>query len=64
MQNYKHVAIPIDTNSKLSVNVRDLMDDMSTYQSLVGALQYLILTKSYILYVIQQVYLFIHALRE
>jgi hypothetical protein len=55
------IATPIDTRSKLSANDGVPFHDPVLYRSLVGALQYLTLTRPDIAYTVQQICLFMHA---
>ena len=52
--------MPIDSKSKLSTTDGPPVVDPSEYRSIVGALQYLTLTRPDLAYVVQQVYLFMH----
>lgn len=52
MTSSKPSATPVDTKHKLSTSVDTPYDDPTLYQSLVGALQYLIFTRPYISYVV------------
>jgi hypothetical protein len=54
---------PIDTNGKLSSDSGSPLNttDASDYRSLVGALQYLTMTRPDLQYVVQQACLFMHA---
>jgi hypothetical protein len=61
MLNYKPAATPVDTKSKLSATDGSLATDASFYRSIVGALQYLTLTRPELQYVVQQVCLHMHA---
>jgi hypothetical protein len=58
-------ATPVDTQAKLSATAGDPLSssDSSDYRSLVGALQYLTLTRPDLAYAVQQVCLFMHAPR-
>lgn len=53
-------ATPVDTASKLSAASGPPIDDPTSFRSLVGALNYLISTRLYISYDVQQIYLFMH----
>jgi hypothetical protein len=53
----------VDTSAKLSATDCDLLSDATEYQSLAGALHYLTLARPNISYVIQQIYLHMHAPR-
>ncbi|XP_062217755.1 uncharacterized mitochondrial protein AtMg00810-like [Phragmites australis] len=55
---------PVDTQAKLSATAGDPVKDLTEYQSLAGALQYLTLTRSDIAYAVQQVCLYMHAPHE
>ncbi|KAK9070166.1 hypothetical protein SSX86_010566 [Deinandra increscens subsp. villosa] len=55
---------PVDTNSKLSTNSGTPLDDPTEYRQLVGALQYLTLTRPDISYAVQQVCMHMHAPRS
>jgi hypothetical protein len=57
---------PVNTHAKLSASVGALISavDASHYQSIVGALQYLTLTRPDLQYAVQQVCHFMHAPRE
>lgn len=57
-------ATPIDTKSKLSSTSGAQVHDATLFRSLVGALQYLTLTRPDISYVVQQACLFMHSPRE
>lgn len=63
MKDCNLVRVPVDTESKLSYSVRKLINDPTTYRSLFSALQYLILTCGDISYIVQQVYMHLHAPR-
>ncbi|XP_071676887.1 secreted RxLR effector protein 161-like [Lolium perenne] len=64
MLNCKPVATPVDTKSKLSATDAPLATDASFYRSIVGALQYLTLTRPELQYAVQQVCLHMHAPRD
>ncbi|XP_021766691.1 uncharacterized protein LOC110731169 [Chenopodium quinoa] len=65
MDNCKPIVTHVDTKSKLSAHDGEPMQDPSLiYRSLAGALQYLTFTEPDIVYVVQQVCLFMHAPRE
>ena len=53
MVDRKPCLTPVDTNAKISANSGDPVADPTTYQSLVGALQYLTFTWPDISYVVQ-----------
>jgi hypothetical protein len=55
---------PIDTRAKLSATAGAPVSDPSDYHSIVGALQYLTLTRPDLSYAVQQVCLYMHAPRE
>ena len=55
---------PVDSKSKLSASDGPPVADPSEYRSIVGALQYLTLTRPDLAYAIQQVCLFMHDPRE
>ena len=56
--------MPIDSKSKLSTTDGPPVVDPSEYRSIVGALQYLTLTRPDLAYAVQQVCLFMHDPRE
>ncbi|KAK9079958.1 hypothetical protein SSX86_001633 [Deinandra increscens subsp. villosa] len=58
------VSTPVDTQSKLSATAGTLLDDPTTYRQLVGALQYLTITRPDISYAVQQVCMHMHAPRS
>lgn len=60
MLNCKPVSTHIDTSSKLSSSTGHVLSKPTKYRSLVGALQYLTLTRPNISYAVQQVCLFMH----
>jgi hypothetical protein len=64
MLNCKPAATPVDTKSKLSATDGSLATDASFYRSIVGALQYLTLTRPELQYAVQQVCLHMHAPRD
>nr|KYP50110.1 hypothetical protein KK1_028093 [Cajanus cajan] len=64
MSSCKPSPTPVDTKPKISVATSTPFEDPSLYRSLVGALQYLTFTRPDITYVVQQVCLFMHDLRE
>nr|XP_020181545.1 uncharacterized mitochondrial protein AtMg00810-like [Aegilops tauschii subsp. strangulata] len=64
MLNCKPAATPVDTKAKLSASDGSPASDATIYQSIVGALQYLTLTRPEIQYVVQQVCLHMHAPRD
>ncbi|XP_062217827.1 uncharacterized mitochondrial protein AtMg00810-like [Phragmites australis] len=57
-------ATPVDTHAKLSGHDGALVVDPSDYRSIVGALQYLTLTRPDLAYPVQQVCLFMYDPRE
>ncbi|WVZ51462.1 LOW QUALITY PROTEIN: hypothetical protein U9M48_002608, partial [Paspalum notatum var. saurae] len=57
-------ATPVDTRAKLSATDGSPVADPSEYRSLLGALQYLTLTRPDLAYAVQQVCLFMHDPRE
>ena len=63
MLNYKSASTPIDTHSKVSAHAGEALSaaDASTYCNIVGALQYLTLTRPDIVYAVQQVCLHMHS---
>ena len=61
MSNCKLVATPVDTLGKLSANDGSLIDGLTSYRSLVGALQYLMFTRPDLKYVVQQICMYMHA---
>jgi hypothetical protein len=61
---YKPCTTPVNTLSKLSGYTGDPVSDPTHYSSLVGALQYLTFTRPNLSYVVQQVCLHMHDLRE
>ncbi|GKE81912.1 ribonuclease H-like domain-containing protein, partial [Tanacetum coccineum] len=63
MVNCNPSRTPVDTESKLGIN-GDLVSDLTLYQSLAGSLHYLTFTRLDISYVVQQVCLYMHDLRE
>ncbi|KAJ0511512.1 putative RNA-directed DNA polymerase [Helianthus annuus] len=65
MTNCKPVSTPVEVVSKLSATDGHVFSDGSLYRNLVGALQYLTITRpDDISYAVQQVCLFMHAPRE
>ncbi|XP_071680137.1 uncharacterized protein [Lolium perenne] len=64
MLNCKPTATPVDTKSKLSAIDGSLATDASSYRSIIGALQYLTLTRPELQYVVQQMCLHMHAPRD
>lgn len=63
MTNCKPAPTPADTKPKSSRSKGDLISNPSWYRSMVGALQYLTLTRPGIAYAVQQVCLHMHAPR-
>nr|XP_020160171.1 uncharacterized mitochondrial protein AtMg00810-like [Aegilops tauschii subsp. strangulata] len=64
MLNFKPAATPVDTKAKLSAMDGSPASDAAFYRSIVGALQYLTLTRPEIQYAMQQVFLHMHAPRD
>ena len=64
MSSCKSSSTPVDTKPKLSATRSKSVEDPSLYRRLVGTLQYLTFTRPDITYVVQQVCLFMHDLRE
>jgi hypothetical protein len=64
MVNRHPTTTPIDARAKHLVNNSDLISDASDYHNILGTLQYLTLTRSELFYAIQQLCLYMHALRE
>ena len=64
MLNFKPAATPVDTKAKLSAMDGSPASDAAFYRSIVGALQYLTLTRPEIQYVVQQVCLHMHVPRD
>nr|XP_051221126.1 uncharacterized mitochondrial protein AtMg00810-like [Lolium perenne] len=64
MLNCEPAATRVDTKSKLFATDGSLATDTSSYRSIVGALQYLTLTRPELQYAIQQVCLHMHAPRD
>ena len=64
MLNCKPAATPVDTKAKLSATDGSPTSDAAFYRSIVGALQYLTLTRPEIQYAVQQVCLHMHAPRD
>lgn len=61
MENCNPVQTPVNAAGKLSSDACNLIDNPSTYRSLVGVLQYLTFTKTDISYVVQQVCMHMYA---
>ena len=53
MTDCKHCSTPVDTQTKLSADMGDLMADPTAYRSLAGALQYLTFTRPDLTYAVQ-----------
>nr|XP_020162983.2 uncharacterized mitochondrial protein AtMg00810-like [Aegilops tauschii subsp. strangulata] len=64
MLNCKPAATPVDTKAKLSATDGSPASDAPFYRSIVGALQYLTLTRPELQYAVQQVCLHMHAPRD
>lgn len=64
MLNCTPVSTPVDTKAKLSATDGSPAPDASLYRSIVGALQYLTLTRPELQYAVQQVCLHMHAPRD
>jgi len=64
MRDCKPAATPVDTKAKLSGNDGCALDDPTFYRSIVGALQYLTLTRPDITYAVQQACLHMHDPRD
>lgn len=60
MTNCKPFSTPVDLNAKLYGDEGDKIANPTEYRSLAGALLYLIFTRPYIPYGVQQVCLFMH----
>ncbi|XP_014757876.1 uncharacterized protein LOC106866724 [Brachypodium distachyon] len=58
------VSTPIDARAKLDADSGAPVSDASEYRSLVGALQYLTMTRPNLQYAVQQACLYMHAPRE
>nr|GFC28181.1 ribonuclease H-like domain-containing protein [Tanacetum cinerariifolium] len=63
MQNCNPRRTPVDTESKLGSD-GDLVNDLTLYRSLAGALQYLTFTRPDLSYAVQQVCLYMHDPRD
>lgn len=63
MTKCKPVATPMAVTEKLSMSDGEALGvtDASRYQSIVGALQYLTLTRPHIAFIINKVYQFLHS---
>ena len=64
MLNCHPVATPVDTKAKISALEGSPALDAPFYRSIIGALQYLTLTKPDLQYAVQQVCLHMHAPRD
>nr|XP_040258860.1 uncharacterized mitochondrial protein AtMg00810-like [Aegilops tauschii subsp. strangulata] len=64
MSNCKPVSTPVDTRHKLSRDAGAPVSDPSEYRSLVGALQYLTMTRPDLAYAVQQACLHMHDPRD
>jgi hypothetical protein len=64
MSDCKPCSTPVDTQAKLSEDDGPPVADATSYRSLTGALQYLTFSRPDIVYVVQQVCLHMHTLRE
>ena len=64
MLNCKPASIPVDTKAKVSAPEGSLAFDAAFYRSIVGALQYLTLTRPDLQYAVQQVCLHMHSPRD
>ncbi|XP_051205815.1 uncharacterized mitochondrial protein AtMg00810-like [Lolium perenne] len=64
MLNCKPAATPVDTKAKLSATDGISASDASSYRSIIGALQYLTMTRPKLQYAVQQVCLHMHAPRD
>jgi hypothetical protein len=64
MLNCKPAATPVDTKAKISATDGALMEDTTFYRSIAGALQYLVLTRPDLAYVVQQACLHMHQPRD
>lgn len=64
MLNCKPIPTPVDMHAKLPADASPLFHDPSLYRSLVGALQYITLTRPDLSYGVQQCCLFMHAPRD
>jgi hypothetical protein len=64
MTECKPVSTPVDTRSKLSADGGPPVDDHSEYQSIVGALQYITMTRPDMAYAMQHACLYMHDPRE
>ena len=64
MLNCKPAPMPVDTKAKVSALEGSPASDAAFYRSIVGALQYLTLTRPDLQYAVQQVCLHMHAPRD
>ncbi|XP_051214438.1 uncharacterized mitochondrial protein AtMg00810-like [Lolium perenne] len=64
MLNCNHAPTPVDTKAKLSASDGSLASYVPFYRSIVGALQYLMLTRPELQYAVQQVCFHMHAPRD
>ncbi|XP_037474714.1 uncharacterized protein LOC119352077 [Triticum dicoccoides] len=64
MQGCKPAPTPVDTRAKLSASDGALISDASEYRNIVGALQYMTMTRPDITYAVQQCCLVMHDLRD
>jgi hypothetical protein len=64
MLNCNPAPTPIDTRAKLSATDGSPAPDASLYRSIIGALQYLTLTRPELQYAVQQVCLHMHVPRD
>jgi hypothetical protein len=64
MSSCKSVTTPVDTRAKLSSSDGQPVDDPSEYRSLVGALQYITMTRPDLAYAVQQACLHMHDPRD
>ncbi|XP_062206223.1 uncharacterized mitochondrial protein AtMg00810-like [Phragmites australis] len=64
MSHYKPASTPVDTKPKVSASMGKLATNASFFRSIVGALQYLTLTRPDLAYVVHQVCLHMHVPRD
>jgi hypothetical protein len=64
MADYKPCTTPVDLQAKLAGDSGPLVEDVSQFWSIAGALQYLTFTRPDIAYVVQQICLHMHDPRE
>jgi hypothetical protein len=64
MADYKPCTTPVDLQAKLAGNSGPPVEDVSQFQSIKGALQYLTFTRPDIAYAVQQICLHMHDPRE